>query len=321
VGFEPTYYNFEWDREQQLAREHATIVPVVAAQTVTSEIVATANFPDPATMGTFDAMEFDLNLSCADHVDGHCGPWDYLSNLYLCDPPDPANPTAPPVCNTEIARWITSYWREGRWVTDVSALLPLFRTGGPRQLKWYASEQWTTHTDYHVDLSIRLFNRGDSVHPSDAVLVYQGNSFHPTDASQFAPYTFTVPDGVRSVKLYAIITGHGADGPLHCAEFCNHTHHFQVNTAAEHVLAFPEAGNATGCTTHVGTVPNQHGTWYLGRGGWCPGSDVRPWVADLTADVVHGAPNTLTYRPLISNRPPDSVSGNSVVTVWLVYGR
>lgn len=334
AGFEPLYYNFEWDRERQLARENATVIPVVQSATVTREIVATASLPDAATMATFDAMEFDLTLSCADHVDGHCGPWDYLSNLSLCEPlPTPedagtpdasADGSAPSlVCNSELARWITSYWREGRWVTDASELLPLFRAGGARQLRWYASEQWTTHTDYHVDLSIRLFHRGAATQPTDAILVYQGNSFHPTDASQFAPFTFTVPTGVRSVKLYALITGHGADGALHCAEFCNHTHHFQVNSAPEHVLSFPEAGNRDGCAQRVGvgTVPNQHGTWYLGRGGWCPGSDVRPWVVDVTGDVQLGGTNTLTYRPLIANRPPGAGSGNSVVTVWLAYGR
>ena len=324
VAYEPQYYNFEWDRAQRLAGENATIIPVVPhGTTVTSEVVENVAFPDAATMATFDGMELDLSIDCADHVDGHCSPWDYLSNLYLCDPPDPANPTAPPVCTTEVARWITSYWREGRWVTDVSDLLPLFRQGGMRQLKWYASEQWTTHTDYIVDLNIRLFHRGGPTSPSEAVRVYAGDSFHPMDANQFAPYTFTVPADVRSVKVYALITGHGAEGNLHCAEFCNHTHHFQVNSAPEHVLAFPGAGTRDGCTEDVvnGTVPNQHGTWYLGRGGWCPGSDVRPWIADITSDVVRGGPNTLTYRPIIAGRPPTTGSGNSVVTVWLVYGR
>ena len=33
-------------------------------------------------------------------------------------------------CSTEMARWITTYGREGRWVTDVSPFLAFFKDGG-----------------------------------------------------------------------------------------------------------------------------------------------------------------------------------------------
>lgn len=45
------------------------------------------------------------------------------------------------------------------------------------------------------------------------------------------------------------------------------------------------AGSEFGCTAFVGqgSVPNEHGTWYYGRDGWCDGQDVKPLVWDITS--------------------------------------
>lgn len=47
---------------------------------------------------------------------------------------------------------------------------------------------------------------------------------------------------------------------------------------AEHVRSFADAGSRWGCTARVlqGVVPNEHGTWQFGRGGWCDGQQVWP---------------------------------------------
>lgn len=102
----------------------------------------------------------------------------------------------------------------------------------------------------------------------------------------------------------------------------------------------PSPGTYYGCSDRVlqGTTPNEHGTWVslqalarmlaaygplacchscasppsaplhapvmqtLGRGGWCNGDAVRPWVADITAVLAPpGRPNTITYRGLLGN--------------------
>ena len=34
-----------------------------------------------------------------------------------------------------------------------------------------------------------------------------------------------------------------------------------------------------------GSIPNEHGTWLYGRGGWCDGRQVDPWVIDVTGDI------------------------------------
>ena len=90
------------------------------------------------------------------------------------------------------------------------------------------------------------------------------------------------------------------------------------------------AGSAYGCADQVGTgtVSGQYGTWVLGRGGWCPGRQVDPWFADLTAAVDFSAENTIAYRGLFEGEtyvpvPIDNTSGGfggrADVATWLVY--
>jgi hypothetical protein len=65
-------------------------------------------------------------------------------------------------------------------------------------------------------------------------------------------------------------------------------------------------------------VPNQGGTWWFGRGGWCPGQQVDPWVVDVTADVTPGETVTLSYEgKLNGNTPPDN-AGKIRMNSWLV---
>ncbi len=70
-----------------------------------------------------------------------------------------------------------------------------------------------------------------------------------------------------------------------------------------------------------GTVPNQSGTWVYGRGGWCPGLEVVPWVVDITDDVVVGEENTVSYLGLMDGEvwQPDSTGANIRMQSYLVY--
>lgn len=55
-----------------------------------------------------------------------------------------------------------------------------------------------------------------------------------------------------------------------------------------------------------GMIPNEHGTWQYGRNGWCDGQNVRPWLADVTADL-HGegkGENVAEYTGLFEGRDP-----------------
>ena len=198
-------------------------------------------------------------------------------------------------CTTEMARWITTYGREGRWVTDVSPFLAFFKDGGSHQLRMQSGNR------YDFDFFIRLSNRNDGPTPQAVRYLYSGKGFNENYNVDREPIVFESEPGTERVQLVAYITGHGWGAEVeNCAEFCNHTHHFTVN-GTEFVKEHPRAGQAQGCIDQIedGVVPNQYGTWPYGRAGWCPGLDVKPWVVDVTDALVSGE-NTITYEGLFN---------------------
>ncbi|PRW21088.1 Peptide-N(4)-(N-acetyl-beta-D-glucosaminyl)a sparagine amidase F [Chlorella sorokiniana] len=138
-------------------------------------------------------------------------------------------------------------------------------------------------------------------------LPFSGGDFGPGYNNRTAAgYNFTTPPGLRRALLVARITGHGwgpeTDG---CADFCGTQHSFWVNGAAhEFGMRFERAGALWACADQVpnGVVPNQHGTFLYGRNGWCPGQDVAPWVADVTAALSPlGQLNSIAYCGALVN--------------------
>ncbi len=318
---EPIYYAFEAEREIALEASGATVIPVWDSVEMGDpgwagvSTTADVELPDAATMAGFDTLTLDLSMDCAEHLDENCPPWDYLVNLYLCDADDPDT------CDTEIGRFVTTYWREGRYVVDASPYLALLQEGGSRRLRFY-----TTQT-YLVSLDLRLSNSGSGLVAAAAQYLWSGASFNESYNDLFSPITFEVPSDAKKVELVATISGHGWGGDTeNCAEFCNHTHHFVVE-GDEYSLEHPEAGSADGCMEQVssGTVPNQYGTWYYGRGGWCPGREVSPWRQDITASVTLGAENEISYSALLGAEEyvPEYIEGESFwaniqMTSWIV---
>lgn len=315
LASEAVYFNFERAREAKLAAEKATVVEVLKDKVVVDETFVDVDIPDTTP---FDTLEVDLTTNCENHRDGECGAWDYLSDLRLCDGSDDAGK---PRCELEIARWITTYWREGRWVTDISGMLPVLGTG-KKKLRWWASKQWDPRpANYVASLSLRFSHRNKGMRPVSATKLFEGGTLNDGYNAKYPPLALDIPAGTKKAELYALITGHGSETDQ-CAEFCNHTHHFTLNAGKRNSLTFPGAKSSDGCRKMVseGVVPNQHGTWYFGRGGWCPGLDVRPFIADVTADAKLGGGNTLAYEALIGDKPPAAMSGygNVQMVAYLV---
>ncbi|MEZ4391607.1 MAG: peptide-N-glycosidase F-related protein [Polyangiales bacterium] len=75
------------------------------------------------------------------------------------------------------------------------------------------------------------------------------------------------------------------------------------------------ASTRASCPTNTALV--------LLRGGWCPGLDVRPFIADLTADARVGEENELRYRASIGSAAPVATRdyGNINLSAYLVYSR
>jgi hypothetical protein len=294
--YEARLFNFEFEREGGLQDEkNVKIISLFSGDMFSGSRTVEVELPDENGLNEFDNMETDLFMGCKDMTDTNCGDWDYLANLYLCDIDNPEK------CDTEIARWVTAYHRQGRWVTDITPAISLLGKGGKRKFRYDASGQ-----TYVVDLKLRFSTTGKGMRPSEAMFLWSGGKFDLNYNPSKQPVKFTVPADVKKVDIFAIISGHGWGwDTANCAEFCNHTHHFSVN-GKEHVKTHAQAGTQYGCANQVkdGVVPNQYGTWPLGRGGWCPGLDVKPFIADVSADLISGE-NEIAYKALFKDKEYD----------------
>ena len=57
---------------------------------------------------------------------------------------------------------------------------------------------------------------------------------------------------------------------------------------------------------------------WFGRGGWCPGQQVTPWVVDVTGEVTPGQDATVSYRGLYRDADPPASSGTIDLISYLV---
>lgn len=324
---------FEYERAltRRLAAEQGvTVVTLADKKTVHDTLDVDVTIP---TLAGYDTLEADLALECPGHLHGNCGAWDYLSHLWLCDSPvaEPDGGTSW-TCDQELARWITAYWSETRHVTDISQQLAALAPG-QRHLRFWASGQFDDGTgtgqgsayrptDYLVTLKLRFSNRAKGARPVELIPLWRGGDWNDGYNATKQPLDVAVPADAKKVELAFIVTGHGGVAGTNCAEFCDHQHRFTVN-GAPFAKTFPEAQSFSGCAERVdeGVTPNQFGTWYYGRGGWCPGHDVPPVVFDVTSSVTKGANNTLTYSTTYNNAPltaGQGAQGNIVLSSWLV---
>ncbi len=314
AAYEPVYWNFEVRQEQDLEEEEATVVRIFDAQVISDtgwagqRGEADVDLPTAKEMAGFDTLELDLTLDCADFED--CGEWDYLVYAYLCEEGDDDD------CR-QIGRFITTYWRPGRWVVDATPFLALMKEGGNRHFEFYTTQAYT------VTLDARFSNRGKGYRPSALHPLWTGGTFDADYNSNQADVSFDVPKDAAGVDLWMVISGHGyASDEASCGEFCNHQHEVTLGSGDQWFHEYPEAGTAYGCMDQVadGVVPNQGGTWVYGRGGWCPGLEVEPWVEDLSTGITFGAENTLSYRGLLdgAERTIESTDGRIEVTSYAV---
>ncbi len=314
---EVRYYNFEAEREARLAAEDAVVVRLFDGTAISDPGwtgvpgYAEVELPDAATMAGFDGLELDLTLACVGAGEyGDCPAWDYDVLLYLCDTAEPDR------CDTWLGHWITTYHRWGRWVHDVSGLLPLLAGGGTRRFAFYTTQP------YEVTLDLRFLRRGAAARPVEAHFLWSGGDFNADYDALHPPLTVAVPADAVRVELATVLTGHGGADPGNCAEFCDMNHHFVVN-GHDNLRRFPEAGTESDCMSKVdeGTVPNQYGTWWYGRTGWCPGKEVPLHVLDVTDQLTLGADNTLEYTADYLGAPYPGSGAHIRLSSWLVVWR
>lgn len=312
AAYEARHYDYEATREAYLSSHQAMLVRPWAAQVLGGEVQATATFPDAETMAGFDTLEIDLTMDCSDPLGGefgNCGEWDYLSHIHLLDEDG--------TTWIELARFITTYHRQGRYLVDATPMLAHLWKGGPRTVRFVVSPPWNPQA-YRTWMQFRLSNQRRGVKPIAATPLFSGGDFNPSYNDAQSPIDVPIPSRAKRVVLWSIITGHGG-ATANCAEFCNHEHELTID-GQSYLKTHAEVGDDEGCVAQVdhGMVPNQGGTWWFGRGGWCPGQQVEPWLLDVTADVTPGTAATVSYRATFNGQTPPDNAGNIVMSSWLV---
>ena len=312
AAHEARQYNYEALRDAKLASEdNLTIVSAWEDEVLKGSTEKEVEFPDAETMSTFDTLHIDLTMDCPDPElgeFGNCGAWDYLSHIYLETQADPQE-------WTEISRFITTYHREGRYLVDATGALPHFLKGGTLKLKFDASSQ-----SYRTKMDFRFRNAGKGYRPVGSHYLWSGRGFNADYNDYFEDQEILIPATTKRVELWAIITGHGMSSTHNCAEFCDHQHFFDVNGAV-YARTHDVVGNQVGCIDQIenGMVPNQGGTWWFGRGGWCPGQQVDPFVVDITEDMTPGESLSLAYEAKMNGASIPDGSGNIRMSSWLVF--
>ncbi|XP_030605990.1 uncharacterized protein LOC115794558 [Archocentrus centrarchus] len=320
VNWQAQWFDFFADLQTKL-QNPAKVVSVFDKVQMQGEKGAVATVNLPLDLLDVDTLELDASLSCPGRRDSSCAQWDHTVQLFVCCD------GRSPYCNMELGRWITAFRRGvGRWLTDVSPLIPLL--DGNKCTFTMKTVPWAMPWIVSLNLRFSGTNQTDHfverLHPFRVMPLYSGGTFDKNYNKRYQPIKFPIPASTKKVELYAVITGHGSD-ENGCGEFCVTSHHFLINTAYNNTHTFDSAGTALGCTLRVkeGAVPNEHGTWLYGRGGWCDGLQVNPWRVDVTKqlDMSGSESNTVVYFGLFEGRDPNPAQqpGYIIMTSFLVF--
>ncbi|XP_033729101.1 LOW QUALITY PROTEIN: uncharacterized protein LOC117318180 [Pecten maximus] len=308
-------YRAELDKKLQTP---ATIVSIFTEKIMQGKqgVVVNVTLPDLTDLQKFSKMELDMSLSCPGTMDTECPHWDHTINLYVCC--DPGSP----LCGMELGRWISAFRRRiGRWTTDVSPLLPLLTSS--TCVFNMKTEPWAMPWKPSLNLRFSQPRGSGDMFPAKVTVLYEpGATFDKSYNSHFKSHKFTVPNDVKRVEVFAVITGHGSD-ENGCGEFCVTSHHFKVNKHVNNIT-FSNAGTPLGCADQVphGVEPNEHGTWLYGRNGWCDGQNVLPWVIDVTDQLgPPGTDNVLSYFGWYNGTDPNPKQNPGIIILYsyLVY--
>ena len=217
--------------------------------------------------------------------------WDRLERLFLCDETGEK-------CETETGRWITTYGRSGKWLTDITPLKPMFEKDGKYKFRF------TVDGDYYVNnLDFIFVKEAETAGNALVPLFNQREQFDENYNSHFEPMKIEISGDIKKAKIFAYITGHGnASEEANCAEFCQFESVFTVN-GTDFKIRFDKAGTTDGCFEEVrnGVVPNQYGTWPYGRAGWCPGKNVTLLEADVS-EVLASGENIFSYAAYLDGK-------------------
>ena len=110
----------------------------------------------------------------------------------------------------EMARFITTYHRQGRYLVDATPMLVHLAAGGTQEIRFRLSPPWNPQA-YLTKMDFRFSNQGRASRPTEATFLYAGGNFNSAYNDAYMPMDVPIPATAQKVELWAIITGHGGD--------------------------------------------------------------------------------------------------------------
>ena len=326
LGWTAQYLEHRIDRITQ-THKPALVVPVFDNALTGS--VATLTLPPAALLRQFNTIELDFSLNCPDgNMDESCSVWDRIVSITAaCDGGHGHS--------FEVGRWINAFQRSGHWLTK-TVTLPSSFGGSVCRFTFNVG----LNNPWRATLNIRWVDfipqQLSALPPSSIVPIDYVNPSESFTSSAYninKTFTFSIPKGTTRVEIASLITGHSG------CEFVSTSHHFIVNqqktkeynttSNPKYYTRFMEAGTNYGCANKIvdGATPNEHGTWYFGRNGWCNGMDVVPLQWDITQsiDLSSTAPQLIDYYALAypdgptTNGTDQGCSGNIDQSSYVVF--
>ncbi len=311
VAHEAHYLNWEEAQRQQILEHEADSVrvPFWGGEVIQEYEDITVTMPDD--LSAYDTLEIEILMECPDPDEleqGNCGAWDYLAHMWVQNPEDETW--------MEMARFITTYHRESHWFVDATHAMPWLEAGQEYTFRYQWAPSWNVQPT-GVTASLRFSDQGKGYRPVSTTYMHSGGAYNASYNEGREAIEVDIPDTAARVEFISLVTGHGG-ATNNCAEFCDHRHNWTID-GEKTVQEFPEVGNSEGCSSRAGegVVANQPGTWWFGRGGWCPGEKVHPFVIDATEAAADGSVSvgyTADYKGFTI--PNDA--GNIELRSWLV---
>ena len=255
-----------------------------------------------------------LNLECPES--GLCDHWDRLASIMISD--------LDTNDSYELARYITPYRRGMCTITDVTHLSPILQGNievnsfidtyvGPGHESgdgWRLSaELWylPSETDFSNHKVI-------SIYPREEITL--GSLSQDGRINNQISNEFYIEDSGQRVMAHLTATGHGFGFTDNCAEFCELTHHLEINGVTYEINQWRKD-----CDSNP--VSPQRGTWKYARNGWCPGAIITGDIIDISDAIVTGI-NTATIKITLANgeeyindEPTTSGSPNEHISLQL----
>jgi hypothetical protein len=200
----------------------------------------------------------------------------------------------------EIGRFISPYAKtfpksfKYQYLFDVTEYESLLKDSVEIRIKYEGySYGFTASIDFYCieGMPIRNISKVENVYSGGYAY---GRSNNPIE-NFLKPYTFTVPNGIQSVRARVYISGHGAEQNENCAEFCAKNYYLKLDNKliAQKLVWKNDCGS--------NAIINQPGTWIYNRANWCPGEKVP--VYDYLLQVNPGSTHTidLDMEPFVAN--------------------